>query len=122
VICAQIGLQDEVDQLTRVDFGAQHLWVGMIPRPVGSAVRVRVLARDVSLACDPPGPSSVLNVLEARVDELRDDGPGRVNVRLSVGEPSVPLLARVTRRSRDLLCLEPGARVFALVKSVALMA
>jgi molybdate transport system ATP-binding protein len=81
-----------------------------------------VAARDVSLARDPPAPSSVLNVLEARVDEVRDDGPGRVNARLSVDDSAVALLARVTRRSRDVLGLRPGLRVFASVKSVALVA
>lgn len=42
---------------------------------------------------------------------------GEVLVRLSVGEAA--LLAQVTLRSARLLELEPGMRVFAVVKSVA---
>ncbi len=122
VIDAKVAIHDVVDQLTRMDFLGGSLWVGIVDQPVGAAVRVRVLARDVSLSRDLPGPSIILNILAACVDELRDDGPGRVNVRLSVGGGAVPLLARVTRRSRDALGLTPGVRVHALVKSVALIA
>jgi molybdate transport system ATP-binding protein len=85
-------------------------------------VRIRVLSRDVVLARDPPGPSSVLNALPARVTEVRDDGAHEVNVRLTVGGPDLVLLARITRRSRSALHLEAGMRVHALVKSVALIA
>ncbi len=120
IIEAQVEAHDEADELTRVSFEGGRLWVGKTGAPVGAKVRVRVLARDVSLARDPPARSSVLNVLEARVDEVRGDGSGRVNVRLLVGE-TVPLLARVTRRSLHALGLQPGVRVFASVKSVALV-
>jgi molybdate transport system ATP-binding protein len=122
VIHGRVAAHDETDQLTRIEFAGGHLWIGMTPRPVGAPMRVRVLARDVTLARDPPGPSSILNVLDAHVDELHDAGPGRVNVRLSVGAASVPLLARVTQRSRDVLQLAPGLRLYALIKSVALWA
>jgi molybdate transport system ATP-binding protein len=122
VIDAHVAFHDELDQLTGLDFHGGRLWVARVDRPSGARVRARVLARDVSLTRERPGPSSILNVLDARVDELQDDGPGRVNVRLSVGGGSVPLLARITRRSRDALALEPGISVYASVKSVALVA
>jgi molybdate transport system ATP-binding protein len=120
VIEARVVEHDEADQLTRVDFGGGVLWVGRVKAPPEARVRVRVLARDVSLARDFPGPSSILNVLSGRVTELRDAGPDRVNVRLSVGA-DVALLARITRRSRDALGIREGLEVHALVKSVALV-
>jgi molybdate transport system ATP-binding protein len=122
VIEARAVAFDEADQLSRVELGDASLWVGGAARLPGARVRVRVLARDVSVARERPGPSSILNVLPARVVELRDDGPDRVNVRLTVGSLETPLLARVTRRSRDALDLQPGLDVYALVKSVALVA
>jgi molybdate transport system ATP-binding protein len=122
VVDAKVAVHDEVDQLTALDFGGARLWVAQVDRPSGARVRVRILARDVSLTRERPGPSSILNVLAARVDELMDDGPGRVNVRLSVSEGAVPMLARITRRSRDALGLETGLDVYAAVKSVALIA
>jgi molybdate transport system ATP-binding protein len=39
-------------------------------------------------------------------------------VRLDAG--GVPLIARITRKSRDLLGLAPGTPVYAQIKSVAL--
>lgn len=123
VLEAQVTEHDEVDQLSKVGLGRASLWVSRVSRSHGARVRVRLLARDVSLARDAPGRSSILNVLEARVEELSDDGPDRVNVRLSFGDThELPLLARITRRSRDALALSPGIAVYALVKSVALMA
>ncbi len=86
-----------------------------------STCRARVLARDVAVARDPPGPSSVLNVLAGRVEDLRDDGPSRVTVRIAIGAGPAFLLARITRRSKSALCLERGAEVHALVKSVAIV-
>jgi molybdate transport system ATP-binding protein len=122
VIDGHIALHDELDHLTGLDFQGGRLWVARVDRPSGACARVRVLARDVSLTRERPGPSSILNVLEARIHELVDDGPGRVNVRLSVADGGVPLLARITRRSRDTLSLGPGMSVYASVKSVALVA
>jgi molybdate transport system ATP-binding protein len=122
VIDAQVAAHEEADELTGVDFAGGRLWVTQVDRPEGARVRVRVLARDVSLTLKRPGPSSILNVLEARVEEMQDVGPGRVNVRLSVGAGAVPLIARITRRSCVALELQRGMPIWASVKSVALLA
>ena len=122
VIEGTVAGHDEPNGLTRIAFAGGELWVGRVERPVGAAVRARALARDVSLALQAPGPSSVLNVLSARVVEVRDLGPDRVNLRLAIGDGPVALLARITRRSQVALGLGPGAAVHALIKSVALLA
>ena len=121
VIEAAVGIHDDAYHLTRLDFPGGHLWVGGVRQPAGSMVRARVLARDVSLATAMPHGSSISNILAARIAELRDEGPDKVNVLLATGE-SQPLLSRITRRSRDQLGLAPGMEVYAQVKSVALMA
>jgi len=84
-------------------------------------VRARVLARDVSIATQAPQGSSISNILNARVEEIRDEGADKVNVRMAAGESQV-LLSRITRRSRDQLGLTVGMDIFAQVKSVALIA
>jgi molybdate transport system ATP-binding protein len=121
VIEAAVAQQDETYHLTRVDFSGGHLWVGKVDQPIGAGVRARVLARDVSIATQTPQGSSINNILNARIEEIRDEGPDKVIVRLQVGDSQV-LLSRITRRSRDLLNLAVGMQVFAQVKSVALMA
>ena len=121
VIEADVAAQDEQYHLTRLDFRGGSLWVSKVERPIGSAVRARVLARDVSIATVAPHGSSISNILIARIDEISDEGADRVNLRLSVGSGQL-LLSRITRRSRDQLGLAPGMEVFAQVKSVALIA
>ncbi|SBT07913.1 Molybdenum import ATP-binding protein ModC (fragment) [Candidatus Accumulibacter aalborgensis] len=69
---------------------------------IGTLLRCRIHARDVSLALVPQLHTSILNSAEATVVELASTvTPGHVLVRLDVaGEP---LLARITRRSADRL-------------------
>ena len=100
---------------------AGYLWVGKVDQPFGTRVRARVLARDVSIATQPPQGSSINNILNARIEEIRDEGPDKVIVRMKIGDSHM-LLSRITRRSRDHLGLIAGMYVCAQVKSVALMA
>ncbi len=90
------------------------------PYPLGSTLRVRVQARDVSVALHEPQQISVNNVLPATVTELADDGPGQVLVTLRLGERT-RLLARLTQGSAQRLGLAPGLPVFALIKGVAVL-
>lgn len=112
---------DAADQLATVRLpGGQALDLAAERAlPPGTPVRLRVQARDVSIALAPPAASSVLNVLPARVVELREDRAGQVLVVLDAG--GTPLLARITRRSARLLALAPGLAVHAQVKGVALL-
>ncbi|GAB4063235.1 molybdenum ABC transporter ATP-binding protein [Uliginosibacterium sediminicola] len=123
VIDAKVVAHDHDYSLSRLEFPGGALLVGGLTHALGDRVRARVLARDVSLAVEAPGASSILNVLAARVLEVRDDGPDKVNVRLLLGEEGAGtvLISRITRRSRDQLGLQLGQSVFAQVKSVALV-
>lgn len=120
VIEAAVAQQDEKYHLTRLDFAGGVLWVGKVQQPFGTKVRARVLARDVSIATQAPQGSSINNILNARIEEIRDEGPDKVIVKLKAGETQ-RLLSRITRRSRDQLGLCEGLYVCAQVKSVALM-
>ncbi|MBK1725237.1 molybdenum ABC transporter ATP-binding protein [Thiocystis violacea] len=119
--CTIAGHDDE-DALTRVTFAGGPLWLGHLQGPVGARVRARIHARDVSLALDEPTSSTILNILPARIRELREIEPAQVLVKLALGpDQATPLLARITRHSCARLGLQPGQPVFAQVKTVALM-
>ncbi len=120
VIEATVGQHDETYHLSQLDFAGGSLWVGKLDRPLGARVRARVLARDVSVATQAPQGSSINNILNARIEEISDEGADRVMVRMKAGDTQM-LLSRITRRSRDHLGLSAGMDVCALVKSVALM-
>jgi molybdate transport system ATP-binding protein len=89
---------------------------------VGARRRLRVLAGDVSLALGPPGPSSILNVLPARVLSIKTVAANELVVVLGLGADGAGdrILARVTRRSWERLGLSEGVNVHAQVKGVAL--
>ena len=122
VLTATVAEQDATYELTGVDTVCGRLWMPRLDRPVGAAVRVRILARDVSLSLEPEHKSSILNSFPARVDEVTDAAPGQILLRLGCGPgfEEARLLARITRRSRAELGLDPGVEVYARVKSVSL--
>lgn len=120
VIQARVSTQDERDHLTELTFSGGRLWVPQVDLAAGTQVRLRVRARDVSLALQPISGSSILNSFPVTVTGLAEDGAAQVMVRLQVGREM--LLTRVTRRSRRNLAIEPGSQLYAQVKSVALLA
>jgi molybdate transport system ATP-binding protein len=106
--------------LSYVGTAAGRLAISLRSVPVGQRVRVRIDARDVSLALKPPELSSISNVLPGRVIDVSDDrDPAQRLVRIDVG--GSPLLARITQRSVAQLAIAPGVALYAQVKSVALM-
>jgi molybdate transport system ATP-binding protein len=120
VLEAHVVERDAAWQLARVDFPGGALWTRDGGLPLGRRVRVRVLARDVSLTTQPQQHTSILNQLSGVVDGIADDAhPGLALVRVVVG-PSI-LLARLTKRSAATLELAPGKGVWAQVKTVALL-
>jgi len=120
VFDAVVEEHDPNYHLTYVRICAGRLAVALRPVPVGHRIRVRIDARDVSLALKPPELSSIINILPATVLELSGDAdPAQTLVRLEAG--AEPLLARITRRSAVQLGLSPGTALYAQVKSVSLM-
>jgi molybdate transport system ATP-binding protein len=120
LLAGTVGERDARWQLARVDFDGGSLWLRDSGAAIGQRVRLRVLARDVSLATDEPRNTSIQNLLPAVVRAVAPDAhPSQVLVQLACGESI--LLSRITARAADALGLQPGKRVWAQVKSVALV-
>ena len=117
------GQVEEIDarwHLARIVFSGGSLWVGDSGLSAGRAVRVRVLARDVSIVRTPPHGTSIQNVLPCTVRAIAPAGhPSQVTVQLACGASL--LLARVTARAVHQLQLSVGDQVWAQVKSAALV-
>ncbi|KGF79924.1 molybdenum ABC transporter ATP-binding protein [Massilia sp. JS1662] len=110
----------EEDALSRLEFAGGALFVGRRREAVGTHLRCRIHARDVSLALDRPQGTSIVNRLPAMVTAVAaTDTPGHVLVQLRMGES--PLLARITERSRRELGIAPGLRLWVQIKGVALL-
>jgi molybdate transport system ATP-binding protein len=98
------------------------LTVPTAPAPVGERRRIRVIAGDVSLTRETPGPSSILNVLPARIVSMKPVDSNEIIVVVALGGDGAGarLLSRVTRKSWEALHLAEGVSVHAQVKAVAL--
>jgi molybdate transport system ATP-binding protein len=104
--------------LTRLEFAGGSLYAPDVDALVGERVRVRIRARDVSLALVAPREASFLNVIPGTVAAISQGDGASAEVELEVG--GAPLVARVTRKSIAALGLAPGKRAYALIKSVAI--
>ncbi|MNF79733.1 Sulfate/thiosulfate import ATP-binding protein CysA [compost metagenome] len=95
--------------------------VAHTPMAAGHALRCKVQARDVSLSLHNVEQSSILNRLPVTVvSEMSADNAAHVLIRLDAA--GTPLLARITRYSRDQLGVHPGQQLWAQIKAVAVLA
>lgn len=111
----------ETDDLTRLEFPGGSIFVSQRKEVLGTPLRCRIHARDVSLALKPQRESSILNSVAASVvDQAPTHTAGHVLVKLDAA--GSPLLARITRRSAEKLGIRPGLQLHAQIKAVALLA
>ena len=127
------GVVAELDapwHLARVELAAgaltdtqpHSIWLRNTGLQPGQKVRLRLLARDISLAIQAPAPthSSIQNLLPCVVKAVApDQHPSQQLVQLQCGD--AVLLARVTARAVHALQLQVGSAVWAQVKSAALV-
>ena len=106
--------------LAQVGFAGGALWVRDSGLAVGQTVRLRVLARDVSVTLAAATDTSIQNHLPCVVDAITPEAhPSQTLLRLRCGD--TVLQSRVTARGVHVLGLHVGMAVWAQVKSVALV-
>ena len=106
--------------LAQVGFAGGALWVRDSGLQVGQTVRLRVLARDVSVTLAEATQTSIQNHVPCVVDAITPEAhPSQILLRLRCGDSM--LMARVTARGAHELGLQVGMPVWAQVKSVALV-
>jgi molybdate transport system ATP-binding protein len=122
---AAVSLQGVIEEcearfgLLRVSLPGGHILVPAASGEVGDQIRVRILATDVSLAREPLGRSSILNVLPAQIVATNALNAYEVLAALALGEDGAGarVLARVPQKSWEELGFAQGQKVFAQVKS-----
>ncbi|MHA1524912.1 MAG: molybdenum ABC transporter ATP-binding protein [Alphaproteobacteria bacterium] len=117
LLTAQVVAHDEFYQLTELALAGQSLKVARIAQPVGAKVRLQVLARDVTLSVVRPKGQSTRNILKGKISALKLEKGAHADIAIAVSDQI--LRARITRQAVDDLALHPGARIYALVKTVA---
>ena len=119
IIEAEVLKRDSEFNLMHLDFLGGQFIVPDNGFPVQTKVRIRVVARDVSLTKSKQVDTSILNIFPAMVQEIVNEGEAQVMVRLQIKDTI--LLACITRKSSYKLRLEKGSEVFVQVKSVAIL-
>jgi molybdate transport system ATP-binding protein len=117
VIDTVVATHDAQFQLTELRFGGGTFVVPHVDASPGERVRVRIRARDVSIATSRPSDVSILNILRARIVKVAPETGPVVDLELAIGDAR--LIARVTRRSSVELALRQDQAVFALVKAIS---
>lgn len=105
--------------LMRLECGELSLWVSDNGLPLGQSIRLRILARDVSLSLSEAADSSIVNRLHARIVSITTVDASSARVQLDAH--GQPLQAQVTHRSIDHLALQTGMTVWAQIKTLALL-
>ena len=111
-----VASHDETYGLSTLTFNGGELVVSRLDLSVGTHLRIRVRARDVTLALEAPRDISTLNVLSGTIVSVAPATGPQTDILIDVGRP---LWARVTRKSATDLELASGKTVYALIKSVA---
>lgn len=131
ILNGKIVEKDNEWQLMRIAFADSHIWIPDCTEPketaqpnddetLEHAVRIRILAKDVSLSLSNHEDTSIINRILVRVVEIKSDKDKAMSlVRLRMG--SEFLVAKMTKKSVYHLSLAQGMEVWAQVKSVALV-
>ncbi|MGB0552470.1 MAG: molybdenum ABC transporter ATP-binding protein [Alphaproteobacteria bacterium] len=117
VINVVISKHDEAEGFTHLTFSGGTFLVPRIELPPGRKFRIRIRARDVSLALDNPQKISINNVFPGVIKELGTGSGDLIDVLIDAG---APIWARVSRSSVSRLELRPGKQVFTMIKAVAI--
>ncbi|MDQ7049789.1 MAG: molybdenum ABC transporter ATP-binding protein [Enterobacterales bacterium] len=112
--------QDDAWHLNKVVFEKNELWVHDNNLQIGDHLRVRILAKDISIALSNHLDSSILNRLNCEIAEInsdKDDAYCLVKLKLN----NCTLIAQLTNKSVANLKLAVGMKVWAQIKSVAII-
>ncbi|MDD2046067.1 molybdenum ABC transporter ATP-binding protein [Pseudomonas putida] len=122
IIEGQVSSYDTCYQLLGLQLPGSSLELRLAHEPLalGTSLRLKVQARDVSLSLVEDTHSSILNRLPVRVMGYQA-ADNSAHVLVSLDAAGSVLLARITRYSADQLGLHSGQQLIAQIKSVALL-
>lgn len=118
ILNAKIESHDDDYGLSYAKFANNILTLPKVDKPKHGKVRVKILAKDVSISAILPQQTSILNIFEATIENIQAKG-FQVCVKVNVSNQSIVCL--ITRKSQELLGLEVNQKVFIQIKCLSLM-
>ena len=124
VIDSIISEQDKQWKMSKILLSREELWfhddIDKAEGSVGSPVRIQILASDVSLSLSARLGTSITNCLPATISEIKDNPDiGITLVKLAIGETLV--MSRISSRSAHTLKIYEGMKIWAQIKSAAVI-
>lgn len=119
VLDTTVIAHDDNYGLSSLAFAGGQITVSRDNLRQGDNVRLRIMARDVSLSLKQAEQTSILNILPATIESMINEGNAQKLIRLNVGGQII--LSRITAKSADQLDLAAGKTVFAQIKAVSLL-
>lgn len=118
VLKAKVSSLNADYQTTRLDLDGQTITIPGADLPVGQEIRLRIRARDVSLATEKPVGISIRNILSGTISEIVEETDSAfAETLIDIGGSRIR--ARITREALAEMQLQSGMPVYALVKSVS---
>lgn len=120
------GSVAEIDNqwgLASINIGGGLLWLRNQSYALGDQLRLRILAKDISVSLNKRDDTSILNTIAVTVSGVKSDehNQGFSLVSLTLANGGRRLIARITTRSVFHLQLTKDQSVWAQIKSVALI-
>ena len=120
ILHGKVKEKDEQWQLMRIAFAQGEIWLPDSGEILEQEVRIRILAKDVSLALNNHDDMSIVNRIEVKVAEIKSDADNAMAlIRLTMGKDY--LVAKLTKKSTHHLQLKVGMSIWAQIKSVAIV-
>lgn len=119
-VLGEVCDHDKPFHLTHVKLKGGTVAISLKDTPIGEQVRVRISAKDVSIALAPQENTSISNAIPVRIAEITP-AQDQAKVLLKLDMAGDYFLAQITRYSAQALQLSVDKVVYAQIKSVALM-
>ena len=110
---------DSKFQMIKVNSTIGNLSLIGSDKQVGDKIRLRVLADDISISLSKPVDTSIMNTFDALIQSIVEDSSCMTTLTLKIKNDTIK--ARITTKSVHILKLQINDKVFANIKTVAII-
>ena len=121
VVIEGVVVERDIDwHLIRADFSGGELWLKDTGEELGKKIRIRVLARDVSLALEDYTETSIINRIKTKVARVQSDNDAAMLMVTLLCEDT-KIISKISKRSADALNIKVGKEIWSQIKGVAIL-